>query len=199
MTDPIITIQPGLGQMFRSQEQFQQMLYSGDLPSDLQGTEKMEYIRTQSLALTDELHEALAETGWKPWATSNHINVDAYKSELVDVWIFLMNLMLVVGMAPSELVKLTQAKQLKNIKRQLAGYDGISTKCPGCKRAYDDDAVKCTPMHAGPDGAGAAWCESEGWAPGSRESIVIPEQRTPGKYASVTAQGESVSYVGRGA
>ena len=32
----------------------------------------------------------------------------------------------------------------KNAKRQEEGYDGVSTKCPGCHRALDDDAVLCT-------------------------------------------------------
>jgi len=159
MTETTIEVQAGLGRMLRQQALFQRMLLDNVHPSDMPDDAKMAYIREMSLALSNELHEALGETGWKTWATSNHINVDAFKGELVDAWIFLMNLMLVVDMSPAELVAMTNAKQLKNIKRQVDGYDGVTTKCPACKRAYDDDGVKCTPKHAGPDGAGAAWCE----------------------------------------
>jgi hypothetical protein len=113
--------------------------------ADMAPEARMEYLRTQSLALTDELHEALAETGWKPWATSNHINRDAYAGEMADTFIFLMNMMLVADITPTELLALVKAKQIKNRQRQDDGYDGVTTKCPGCKRAYDDEAVKCYP------------------------------------------------------
>lgn len=115
----------------------------GKAPADLDPGDKMEYIRTQILALTDELHEAMAETGWKPWASSNHINVEAFKGELVDAWHFFMNLMLSVGMTSEELFQAYVGKNAVNHLRQDQGYDGVSTKCPGCKRAYDDKATLC--------------------------------------------------------
>ncbi len=48
-------------------------------------------------------------------------------------------------------------------------YDGVTPKCPGCQRAYNDDAVKCTPEGTvGPNGPAIlpptgpepAWCDS---------------------------------------
>jgi hypothetical protein len=105
----------------------------------------MDYVREQTLACTDELHEALTETGWKTWAKNPHINEEAMRDELIDAWLFLLNLMNVAGMTPEQLY-LGHAKKVANaIKRNNDKYDGVSTKCPTCKRAFDNDAVGCRP------------------------------------------------------
>lgn len=142
-----VIVDPLFSGLYVLQRDFQHRL-EGQFPADLAPSVKMNYIRTMVLALTDELHEALAETGWKPWATSNHINREGYRGELADAFIFLMNLMLVADITPSELMEVVKAKQIKNHKRQDDGYDGVTTKCPKCKRAYDDDAVGCMPATA---------------------------------------------------
>lgn len=112
-------------------------------PSDARAT----YIRDNVLALTDELHEALGEVGWKPWATSRHLNEDAYVAELVDAWHFMMNLLLATGIPPEELARKFIMKYFekveRNAARQVRGYDGVTDKCPGCHRALDDVAVAC--------------------------------------------------------
>lgn len=133
---------PDLEDMLAMQRELQKE-YTGQDPVTLSPEGKMEYIRSQSLALTDEIHEVLAETGWKPWASSNHINLEAYKGEIVDGFHFFMNLMLVVGMTADELATGYDEKQKLNWKRIREGYTGLK-KCPTCKRAYDDPATKCT-------------------------------------------------------
>lgn len=140
-----VTVDPMFSGLYVIQRAFQARLNDGAFPADLPDILRMSYLRTQALALTDELHEALGETGWKPWATSNHLNRDAYAGELADVFIFFMNMMLTADITPSELMDLVKVKQIKNVKRQDEGYDGVSTKCPGCRRAYDDGAVTCHP------------------------------------------------------
>lgn len=116
----------------------------GKDPVGLEGEERSDWIRWNVLALEDELHEALAETGWKPWATSNHLNRAAYVSELVDAFHFFMNLMLVADCNAEEFLNKYVEKRKINIKRQEEGYDGIAGKCRMCKRAFDDPAVTCT-------------------------------------------------------
>jgi hypothetical protein len=107
--------------------------------------DRMAYVRNNVLALTDELHEALGETGWKPWATSRHVNEQAYTAELVDAWHFLMNLLLVTGIPPEVLAGLFYTtyvfKRGVNEKRQVEGYDGVKTKCPHCKRDLEEVEV----------------------------------------------------------
>jgi len=128
-----------------NQRKLQLKSYGVDV-STLDGEERAAYIRNMSLALTDELHEALNETGWKPWATSRHLNRAAFAGEMIDVLHFWVNLMLVAGVTEQDILDLYFAKADKNAKRQLNGYDGIDGKCKTCGRAFDDGAVFCTPI-----------------------------------------------------
>lgn len=131
--------------MIELQRELQIKAYGKDPAEILDGHERMDFIRWNVLALQDELHEALAETGWKPWAKAQHVNEEAFYGEMVDAWHFFMNLMLVTGMTAERLEQGYLAKRLKNAARQEANYDGVSTKCQLCKRALDDDAVACRP------------------------------------------------------
>lgn len=143
-----------LERMFDAQRALQVEAYGKD-PADITDPiERIQFIKDMHIALTDELHEALAETGWKPWASSNHVNEEAFKSELVDAFHFFMNLCMAVNMDPHELYGKYMAKRQKNIQRQIDGYDGVSTKCAGCGRALDDDAVKCAKNPNYPE----TWC-----------------------------------------
>lgn len=134
-----------LQQILNRQRELQKKYYGVDVTT-LTDEQRAEYIRSMALALADELHEALNETGWKPWATSRHINREAYLGELIDVLHFWANLVLVVNTNEEELTAMYFAKADKNAKRQLAGYDGVQGKCTTCGRAFDDAAVLCTPV-----------------------------------------------------
>jgi hypothetical protein len=122
----------------------------------------MEQIRNNVLALFSELNEAMDETGWKPWASSNHIFPAAFAAEMVDAWHFFMNLMILGGVTADDLHQGYLAKHAKNRARQAEGYDGVSTKCPQCKRAYDDPAVLCEPLHGNNIKGIPAWCSKTG-------------------------------------
>ena len=126
-----------LGEIFEMQRALQVESYGYD-PGLMQGEERTTFIMWNVVALTDELHEALAEVGWKPWATSRHVNEEAFKGELVDALHFLVNLCLAADMSPMELYEGYLEKRRRNAKRQAEGYDGVSSKCPQCKRALDD-------------------------------------------------------------
>src|SRR5262245_35274699 len=155
-----LKVDPMFSGLFAMQVQFQARLLGGQHPALLTDEAKMQYIRTMALALTDELHEALGETGWKDWAASNHLNRDAYMGELADVFIFLMNLMMVAQITPTNLMDVVKAKIMKNHQRQDNGYDGVTEKCPGCRRAYDDNAVKCNQSTPRPQGS-VGWCDAK--------------------------------------
>ncbi len=132
-----------LGAIFERQRRLQKTFHGRD-PEFFSPEEKMQYITACAYALIDEVGEATDETGWKPWASSNHINRDAYKGELVDALHFFVNLCLVAGISAEEIIDGYFAKASKNEARQVAGYDGVTGKCSVCKRALDDDAVLCT-------------------------------------------------------
>lgn len=112
----------------------------GKDPRDFEGEQLMEFLRWNVLALEDELHEALNECGWKPWATSRHVNRDLFVKEMVDAWHFFMNLLLAIspGRLPidiaEEFAQLYEEKNRINAERQKAGYDGISGKCRNCSK-----------------------------------------------------------------
>jgi hypothetical protein len=117
-------------------------------PRDLEGNEMMEFIRWNILALEDELHEALKECGWKPWATSRHLNRDLFIKEMVDAWHFFMNLLLVVspGRSSEQLAEEFAEKYFEkaqiNEERQKSGYSGVETKCSNCGRDLDAAGVR---------------------------------------------------------
>lgn len=129
---------------FEHQIEMQVSIYGDGTPiEDWSDATKSTFISMNILALTDELHEALAEVGWKPWASSRHLNRDAYKGELVDAFHFFMNLMMVAGIDSQELLEAYFEKAKVNRQRQKDGYDGVTSKCPVCGRALDDESTQC--------------------------------------------------------
>lgn len=151
-----------LAKMFARQHYLQTEVYGYDYEA-MTDEERVTFIKDMVLATEDELHEALDEVGWKPWATSRHVNREAYVGELVDALHFILNLCLVVEVEPEELFTRYMAKSEVNAARQRDGYDGVSTKCPMCKRAYDDEAVKCEADASASGMPGDSYCERFGF------------------------------------
>lgn len=137
-----------LAVMLEVQRMFQRRVASTTLyttdPNYVGEGKRIDEFKDMVLALQDELHEALGEIGWKPWADSRHFNVEAVQGELIDAWCFLMSLMLLAGLDAPTLYRKYMAKMSVNHKRQDEGYSGTDEKCQVCKRALDDSAVKCT-------------------------------------------------------
>ena len=109
--------------------------------------ERIEYIRAMTLAVIAELNEMLDEIGWKPWATSRHVNEDAAFGELRDAWQFLTNLMFAVTLMPADELadRLHIAlvdKHAVNLERASRGYDGVSDKCRQCHRDLSEVEIK---------------------------------------------------------
>src|SRR5688572_5546037 len=118
--------------------------------TEMSPEERMSFIKDMVLALQSEIGEFLNEVGWKPWASSRHINTEAAFGELRDAWQFLTNLMIAVtGEKGDKLAAMLETelyrKHAINYDR-IGAYDGVSTKCPDCKRALDDPGSTCTIM-----------------------------------------------------
>lgn len=135
--------------MLKFQERLQRETYKIDV-LNLAPEERVQFIKDQVLAATDELHEALNETSWKPWSsTFGDVAEDAYFGELIDLFHFVMNLMLVAypGLQPEALAPTIELRYMEkrkiNVQRQADGYDGKTGKCPGCRRALDDVNTLC--------------------------------------------------------
>jgi len=139
--------------LFNAQIKIQTLAYGKDPRDITDPKERIQFIKDMHTAITMELGEMLDETGWKPWATSDHVNEDAMQGELADVLLFFINLCLAANASPEVIAAKTFEKMQRNLDRQLAGYDGVTGKCVRCKRALDDTAVTCYDIN---DTSG--WC-----------------------------------------
>ena len=81
-----------------------------------------EYLREQALALIVEVAEALQEKSWKSWKKNHKESQEKFREELVDVQLFLCNLILVAGIEAGDFMQLCLDKQAVTIKRQLENY-----------------------------------------------------------------------------
>jgi dimeric dUTPase (all-alpha-NTP-PPase superfamily) len=81
-----------------------------------------QFISIMTLALIDELMEALHETPWKPWKRQQEWNLANMKEELVDALHFFINLCFGAGMDAKELFNLYTNKNAINHKRQEENY-----------------------------------------------------------------------------
>lgn len=128
-------------------------------PTDNDRKALIDFLQWNNKAIIHEIVEEEAETGWKPWASSRHVNLQAARGEWIDQLHFFLNKALALGMDAEMIKTMYDAKHAKNAKRQEEGYDGVSTKCPGCGRALDDDAVECRVVHED-DIRAQFWCDS---------------------------------------
>lgn len=128
-----------LDELLESQAALQLKMPQGEDPRSMTEEEKALFIKDMTLALTDELHELLAEVGWKPWASSRHVNTESARGELIDALHFFLNLALALDMDGRTIQEMYHAKHKKNQQRQEEGYDGVASKCGYCRRALDDE------------------------------------------------------------
>lgn len=105
---------------------------------------QMEYVREMTLAAVSELMEALDETGWRTWSSSNHVNRDAFIGEIRDAQQFIFNMLSLVECTAEEFCGKLAEKHRINWERLANGYTGLN-KCPECKRALDDPTTRCSP------------------------------------------------------
>lgn len=124
-----------LAAMFQRQADFQRFigLDIDALVSDPEQVQaRSDLARLYAFAAEAELHEAIDETSWKPWASGAWFKEEEFKRELVDVGCFWLNLCLLAGMTASELAERHEAKVGINVARQNVGYHA-QAKCPQCE------------------------------------------------------------------
>jgi len=119
-----------LSELFESQLALQLESFGGVDPRNHDGDDRAWFITWNAYALEDEIHEATREVGWKPWASSRHLNRERYLDELADAFHFFMNLCLVAGITGEELAEAYYLKRRENVQRQIDGYVGQSLNEP---------------------------------------------------------------------
>lgn len=139
----------------------QRNAYGHNLPYAPNTNVLADYVQMNSLAAIDEIMEMLGEIGWKPWASPRGwVRREHFMKEAVDVAHFIANSLCAVGITDDEFWEAYRAKQEVNSRRQELGYDGVSGKCPGCRRSYDD-GIDCAPANGEDSESKLAFCVIE--------------------------------------
>ena len=115
--------------MFHMQSALQKRL-GIDFAGDFTDVDRANFMRDHYVFLDQELQEALLEVPYfKPWKDYSQMSAEEkdiawgkVRMELVDAWHFMMNLMLMAGLSPTDLVSMYTAKNKENHRRQDAGY-----------------------------------------------------------------------------
>lgn len=156
-----IDVTDTLAEVLEAQRALQIDAFDNDPAEPESQDARVEFMTWNVLALLDEVHEALNEIGWKPWASSRHVNADLVLNELIDALHFWMNLVWsAVGTSTlGDAHVLAQvirdryhAKHEINAARQRDGYDGVSSKCPSCHRELSEVGTEETRIGRTPTG-----------------------------------------------
>ncbi|WP_257147223.1 dUTPase [Bacillus wiedmannii] len=83
-----------------------------------------EWVMATTVAMEDEISELRNEINWKHWKNEKSVNMDRVRSEVTDLWAFLISLSIHVGMDSTDVYNEYLAKMQENHARQ----DGTSTK-----------------------------------------------------------------------
>ena len=75
-----------------------------------------------SSAIQHEIIELQRETNWKWWKASKQLSIDKCQEEVIDIWHFLIQLSIELGMDADIIVDKYLEKHKKNINRQKQGY-----------------------------------------------------------------------------
>ena len=102
-----------LDTIFRLQKELASLIASDRYPSTLE-----ERISCLSTAITHEAIELQRLTNWKWWKKAVPFNEDMAKEELIDIWHFVIQASLELGMTPSDVLKEYSKKNQINRERQ---------------------------------------------------------------------------------
>lgn len=113
-----------LENIFNLQKNFQHIL-NNHIPTTIQeivAISNVQEITYQILSLIDEATEALRCIPWKPWKKQQNFQLENFKMELMDIFHFLVNLMLFAGMSADTVYEYFKEKNQINILRHKNGY-----------------------------------------------------------------------------
>lgn len=106
----------------------------------------VEHYRVASLALIDEVMEALHCAPWKTWSKRTTWDWDELHKELVDVFTFFVELCLLAGLGPEALEKGYFEKAKINQERQDSGTYGADSLLPELTQGQIDALYECAEL-----------------------------------------------------
>jgi dimeric dUTPase (all-alpha-NTP-PPase superfamily) len=83
---------------------------------------KEEQISALATAIVHEAVEIQRLTNWKWWKKPMEFDEAQAREEVIDLWHFLIQMSLELGMTPKDILKEYQKKHQVNIERQKNGY-----------------------------------------------------------------------------
>lgn len=105
----------------------QKYLMEGIYKLDHSREDMINHYRVTSLALVDEVMEALHHTPWKPWSKRVEWEWGDLHAELVDVFTFFIQLCILAGVGPEDLSSGYFKKAQINEDRQKSGTYGLDS------------------------------------------------------------------------
>ena len=106
-----------LEEMFRMQRELAEMMSPGRYP---EGAE--ERISVLCTAIIHEAAELQRLTNWKWWKRPEQFDKTAAREELADIWHFVIQASIELGMTPDDIAREYAKKNNINKKRQVDGY-----------------------------------------------------------------------------
>ncbi|MDQ3872710.1 MAG: dUTPase [Thermoproteota archaeon] len=106
-----------LESIFLIQKELESMMDLSRYPSSVEGR-----ISALSTAIIHEAIELQRLTNWKWWKRPTQFNNEAAKEELIDIWHFVIQASIELGMSPADILYEYKKKNEVNRERQASGY-----------------------------------------------------------------------------
>ncbi len=106
-----------LEKVFAMQKDLASMMDLSRYPDSVEGK-----ISALSTAIIHEAVELQRLTNWKWWKRPMPFDATAAREELIDVWHFVVQASIELGMSPSDIVSDYTRKNVINRERQTSGY-----------------------------------------------------------------------------
>jgi dimeric dUTPase (all-alpha-NTP-PPase superfamily) len=103
--------------VFSMQRELTSMMDLSRYPNSVEGR-----VSALSTAIIHEAVELQRLTSWKWWKHPTAFDSTAAKEELIDIWHFVVQASLELGMSPSDIVEEYSKKNVVNRNRQTSGY-----------------------------------------------------------------------------
>jgi dimeric dUTPase (all-alpha-NTP-PPase superfamily) len=110
-------VEDRLDSIFAMQKSLEKMMSLDRYPNDAEGR-----ISALSTAIIHEAVELQRTTNWKWWKTPTEFNKDEAKEELIDIWHFVVQASLELGLTPDDILEEYKRKNEINKERQRNGY-----------------------------------------------------------------------------
>lgn len=106
-----------LDSIFKLQKNLELMMNLARYPKDTQGK-----ISSLCTAIIHEAVELQRTTDWKWWKKPTEFDEAAAREELIDIWHFVVQASLELGMTPDDILNEYKKKHEINKQRQIDGY-----------------------------------------------------------------------------